>query len=164
MNQFTLMGLAILLAVTASPTSLAHNKVVVISLEDDAAAPQFRIVPTGVTTEANRGRLEYTADKKPTPQSIWGTVCDGCFSGDSDCNATPIPSTNAASNAVCQDMGYAAGVLDDNYGNTTTLRPSLGKVVCQDGATGLSDCTFFSHSGFCQSSDFVGVHCFTTLP
>lgn len=154
MNKIILNIFVFLIAAITSLTSLAHDNLVVIPITGgDADLPQFRIVPTGVTTDANRGRLEYTADKNPAPQSIWGNVCDDGFDGS---RSTPI---NAAANAVCQDIGYKAGVLDDNYQSTGGLGFSLDEVTCPYGADSLSDCTYITNHN-CSAPEQIGVHCF----
>lgn len=136
----------------------AHDKVVVIPIEGDNPAPQFRIVPWGTgTTEANRGRLEYTADTNPTPRSTWGTVCDDCFAGDNDCDID-TPGTHAAANAVCNDLGYELGLLDNSFGNTGNLDFTLNDVRCPSGADSFRDCTSTSVDN-CSASEQVGVNC-----
>lgn len=142
----------------------AQVKVVVIPIAGDnpVPAPQFRIVPWSRVylqpTEANQGRLEYTADSNPTPQSNWGTVCDSCFAGDGTDCPTNTPSKHAAANAVCMDLGYSLGLVDTRYGSSGRLDFTLEDVRCPDGADSYSDCAG-SSSNTCNISEQVGINC-----
>lgn len=158
MNHLTKTISALFIFALFSIAVHAHNKVVVIPTGGDSSAPQFRIVPWGsAATETNRGRLEYTADPDPTPQSTWGTVCDTCFAGNVNC-VVDTPSKNAAATAVCMDLGYPLGFVDTSYGNTGSLPPILDEVRCPDGADSFKDCTS-STPALCTSANQVGVNC-----
>ena len=140
-----------------SISTYAHKSVVVIPIGGDTAS-QFRIVSAGSSpTSADKGRLEYTADHAPSPQSDWGPVCSSCFSSDQAC-AEPRPSRNAAAMAVCKDMGYNFGFYSGSFYNTGNLDPTLDDVRCPDDASGFGDCTSILVNA-CATGVQSGVHC-----
>lgn len=130
------------------------TKVVVIPMMGDNPAPQFRIVSAGSTTEANRGRLEYTADPNPSPQSTWGRVCSDCLDG--TCGAGS--ERNSAATAICKDMGYTTGILDNSFWDSGSLGFLLDSVICPEGANSFRDCSS-SKEIDCSVYDQAGVYC-----
>ncbi|MCH2189641.1 MAG: scavenger receptor cysteine-rich domain-containing protein [Gammaproteobacteria bacterium] len=141
--------------------SIAQNKVVVVPIGDDlpkVVGSKFRIVPEedteGDGRQASDGRLEYRIgnlyDLDKNDYS-WGTVCDDNFD-DND---------NAA-NAICQDLGYASGVLrgSENISDGEGVPIALDDISCPSGATSFSDCSsndLFIHN--CDHGEDVGVTC-----
>ncbi|MEM7196401.1 MAG: hypothetical protein AAF402_15805 [Pseudomonadota bacterium] len=98
----------------------AQNTVVVVPLGGEDAS-QFRIVSHGTgsdaggfigPSEANQGRLEYTPDASPGPDSEWGTVCDDNLATPAIGGSNVVQQTgDEFANLVCHDMGYEGGNL-----------------------------------------------------
>ena len=158
------IGLLALCTIVFSQVVLAHNKVVVIPMAgDDAKVSAFRIVPTDDDPPvAGRGRLEYTADPKPSGTSLWGKVCDDCFEATA-CSAAPItPTTHSAAQAVCRDLGFDSGLVDQSDISATTPSNfySLDDVRCPDGALSFSQCTSSVEEN-CVTNEEVFIECFT---
>lgn len=161
-----LRNIFLLLLLFISVESIAHNNVVVVPLgSDDAKVPAFRIVPTDDDPPvAGRGRLEYTADPKPSGISLWGKVCDDCFEGSVGCS-TGSHKTHSAAHAVCKDLGFDSGLVDvnDTSAATSTDFFALDDVICPDGAQSFSQCTSTTNEN-CASGEEVFIECFTAPP
>lgn len=167
-NAIRILSASFALALLVSGNAAAQQtKVVVIPLAGDDVQPSFRIVPTTANEEAaTSGRLEFTSDKNPSPRSNWGKVCNDCFEGNNDCFVAPIPSTNAASIAVCKDLGYLTGqALTSAPNNTGGLGFTLDDVICPDGAQSFSECSSreFNTSN-CVAGEEVDIQCFAEAP
>ena len=134
------------------------TKVVVVPIGGDEPAPSFRIVPAGSTTEANRGRLEYTNDRNPTPQSDWGTVCDDCFSSVS-AGCTTLANPNAAAHAICKDLGFVTGFSDTSFASSGSLDFTLDNVICPENADSFKDCNADTSFHNCTAPEQAGVDC-----
>jgi len=145
--------------------SIAQNTVVVVPLIESVVvppSPSFRIVSTDDDPPVvGRGRLEYTTASNPGGTSLWGKVCDDCFAGNNSCPSATTPSTHAAAQAVCRDLGFDSGLIDVN--DTTAQTPvnffSLDNVTCPDGALSFSQCTSSTVEN-CASGEEVFVECF----
>ncbi|MDB4512058.1 scavenger receptor cysteine-rich domain-containing protein [Arenicella sp.] len=164
------LSIGVALSILVSGSIFAQTKVVVIPLAgqdvEEVRQPSFRIVPTTINEEAaTSGRLEFTSDDNPSPKSDWGKVCDDCFAGANNCAATPTPITDAASVAVCKDLGYETGISVPNLGSTGMLDFSLDDVVCPEGASSFDDCTsapFNTHN--CSVGEEVYIQCLISVP
>lgn len=153
--KIALLMLTSLIVVSAS---MAQNTVVVIPLAgDDYTPPQFRIVGRGTGT-VQFGRLEYTADKTPDVNSLWGTVCADVFENNSN-----------AANAICKDLGYSSGgtpaLASPGFFDAGTGFIILDDVLCPNGAESFSNCShrpYFTHD--CDHSRDIGISCTPNAP
>jgi len=142
----------------------AQTKVVVVPLGGDSA-PSFRIVANtddaGASPQSNFGRLEYTADSNPSPDSDWGTVCDDFLTGNTD--ILRVKQFNTLANLACRNMGYlgGTGIQSNDVGGPTVpgnLPTLLDDVICPEGATSIRQCSTAEFEN-CTNIEDIGVRC-----
>ena len=108
---------------------------------------EFRIIAEPGGAGAHDGRLEARSLDSRFP--AWGTVCDDLFQNN-----------NNAANAICQDLGYDAGVVRSSVSTTDGVgQITLDDVLCPGTATTYTDCTYNFIQTDCSHAEDVGVTC-----